>query len=93
MRYPFSDARKGSKKGVKVWKSKCSLFTTAETVLGFECQSHRNQWYNKEYSEIAAAKNAAYKKMLQSTAKRAIVENYSERRRNEIPLFRRKKRQ
>ena len=69
------------------------LRTTADTVLGFECPPQRNQWYDKKYSEAAAAKYAAFKKMLRSAATRAIVVNYSERRMNEIPLFRRKKRQ
>ena len=62
------------------------------TVLGFERPSQRNQWYDEECREATAAKNAAYKKTLQSAATQEIVVNYREKRREERRLFRRRKR-
>ena len=70
-----------------------SLRATAETVLGFERPPKRNQWYDEECRAATAAKNAAYKRTLQSAATRAIVEDYRERRKDERRLFRRKKRE
>ena len=61
------------------------LGTTAKTVLDFERPPQRNQWYDEECREAAAAKNAAYKKTLQSAATRAIVEIFREKRR-EMPF-------
>ena len=63
------------------------------TVLGFERPPQRNQWYDEECHESAAAKNAGYKKTLQSAATQAVVENYREKRREERCLFRHKKRE
>ena len=64
-----------------------SLRTTAENVPWFERRPQGNQWYDEECGEAAAAKNAAYKKTLQSAATRAIVENYREKRREGISPF------
>ena len=61
--------------------------------MGKHLPLQRNQWYDEECREAAAAKNAAYRKTLQSAAMRAIVENYREKRREERRLFRRKKRE
>ena len=60
-----------------------SFRTIAETVLGFERPPQRIQWCDEGCHETAAAKNATYRKTLQSSTKRAIVENYGERRRDE----------
>ena len=40
-----------------------SLRTTAETVLCFQRPPHRNQWYDKECSEAAAAKTPDARKL------------------------------
>ncbi|XP_037957054.1 uncharacterized protein LOC119686977 [Teleopsis dalmanni] len=69
-----------------------SLRTTAEDVLGFQRPPRRNQWYDEECRQATAAKNAAYKRTLQSAATRTVHEQYREMRKVERCLFRRKKR-
>ena len=70
-----------------------SLRSTVETVLGYERPSKRNQWYDEECREATAAKNAAYRRTLQSAATRAIVDEYRKKRGEERRLIRRKKRE
>ncbi|XP_037928856.1 uncharacterized protein LOC119663271 [Teleopsis dalmanni] len=69
-----------------------SLHTTAEDVLGFQRPPRRNQWYDEECRQATAAKNAAYKRTLQSAATRTVHEQYREMRKVGRCLFRRKKR-
>ena len=71
--------------------SQC-MRTAAENVLGYY-RPLRNDWYDQECREAAAAKDAAYKDTLQSIATRAVRERYRELRREEKRLFRRKKRE
>ena len=70
-----------------------SLRASSEAVVGFERLPKRKQWYGEECRAASAAKNDAYKRMLQSAAKRAIVEDYRQKRREERRLIRRKKRE
>ena len=48
--------------------------------------------HDEECRAASSAKNDAYKRTLQSAAKRAIVEDYNQKRREEKRLIRRKKR-
>ena len=52
----------------------------------------RNQWPDEECRAASAMKNDAYKRTLQSAATRTIVEDYSQKRREERLLIRRNKR-
>ena len=53
----------------------------------------QNQRHDEECRAASAAKNDAYKHMLQSAATRAIVKDYGQKRREERCLIRRKKRE
>ncbi|XP_060665548.1 uncharacterized protein LOC132797786 [Drosophila nasuta] len=70
-----------------------SMRAAAETAIGFKRPPTRNQWYDEECRIAAAAKNAAYRRTLQSAATRATCERYREKRKEERRLFRRKKRE
>ena len=70
-----------------------SMRSAAEEVLGFQRPLTRNPWYDQECREASTAKDAAYKKTLQSGATRSVVEAYRTKRRDEKRLFRRKKRE
>ncbi|XP_051858036.1 uncharacterized protein LOC127565056 [Drosophila albomicans] len=59
-----------------------SMRAAAETAIGFKRPPTRNQWYDEECRVAAAAKNAAYRRTLQSGA-----------RKEERRIFRRKKRE
>ena len=70
-----------------------SMRTAAEKTIGFRRPPQRNQWYDAECREVNAAKNAAYRRTLQSVVTRAVRESYREKRKEERKLFRRKKRE
>ena len=70
-----------------------NIRASAEAVLGFERPPKRNKWFDKECQAAYSAKNDAYKRTLQSDVTRAIVENYRQRRREQIRLLRRKNRE
>ncbi|XP_062123260.1 craniofacial development protein 2-like [Drosophila sulfurigaster albostrigata] len=57
-----------------------SMRAAAKTAIGFKRPPTRNQWYDEECRVAAAAKNAAYRRTLQSGATRATCERYREKR-------------
>ncbi|XP_034112036.1 uncharacterized protein LOC117573172 [Drosophila albomicans] len=68
-----------------------SMRAAAEITIGFKRPPTRNQWYDEECRVAAAAKNAAYRKTLQSGATRATCDRYRENRKEERRLFKWKK--
>ena len=62
-------------------------------MIVFERPPKRIQWHDEECRAASATKNDTYKRMLQSAATRAIVEDYRQRRREDRRLIRRKKRE
>ena len=66
---------------------------TADDTIGYTCRKARKQWYDQECRNAATAKDAAYRKTLQSAATRATWENYSEKRKTASRISRRKMRE
>ena len=72
-------------------RTKAAIGNAAESILGYVQRSRRNDWFDGECQEILDEKNAARATMLR-LATRQNVETYRQKRKQQVRLFRNKKR-